>query len=361
MKTYKNLYKKLCSLENLELAFKKARKRKTKKYYVQEFEKDLKEELNTLHNELTTLTYKPKPLRKFIIRDPKTRKIHISNFRDRIIHHALVNILEPIFEKIFIYDSYASRKNKGTHKAVERLYHFIRKVSNNGKLVKNPHTNNSVIGYALKADIKHYFETVNYKILLKILNRKIKDKNVIWLIKRILDNFNKKTKGMPLGNLTSQFFANVYLNDLDYFIKHKLKAKYYIRYVDDFVILHSSKKQLIKWKEEINQFLTNKLKIELHPDKSKIIPLKNSINMLGYRNFYYYKLLRKSNIKKFQRKFNNTNKTHIEQLLKSLTGWFGYAKVANTYKLRKLLMTKIKPINTFLLFIKSAKTKSNKL
>src|SRR3990167_4987979 len=156
MKTYKNLYKKLCSLKNLELAFKKARKRKTKKYYVQEFEKDLKEELNTLHNELTTLTYKPKPLRKFIIRDPKTRKIHISNFRDRIIHHALVNILEPIFEKIFIYDSYASRKNKGTHKAVERLYHFIRKVSNNGKLVKNPHTNNSVIGYALKADIKHY-------------------------------------------------------------------------------------------------------------------------------------------------------------------------------------------------------------
>ena len=305
MKTYKHLYKNVYSLENLKSAYKKAREGKSGQIYVIEFENNLEQNLNKLKQELEALTYKPRLLKRFIIRDPKTRTIHASAFRDRIVYHPLVNILEPIFDKTFIYDSYASRKDKGTHKAVLRFDQFKRKISNNGKLIKNAVDNNQVIGYILKADIKHYFDTVDHEILSNIITRKIKDNNIVCLIKEILNNFDSevKGKGMPLGNLTSQFFANVYLNDLDYFIKHKLKVKYYIRYVDDFVILHNDKKILEEYKEEINNYLKN-LKLELHPNKSKIIPLRNGVTFLGYRIFYHHKLLRKTNIRKFERNFN---------------------------------------------------------
>ena len=151
---------------------------------------------------------------------------------------------------------------------------------------------------------------------------------------------------MPFGNLTSQFFANVYLNELDYFVKHKLKAKYYIRYVDDFVILHKNKETLKKYKEDINNFLKT-VKLELHPDKTKIIPLGKGVSLLGYKVFYHHKLLRKSNLRKFQRKIYEkidlvqTNLLTYDSLLNSLNGWFGYAMWANTYKLRKGFMNSI--------------------
>ena len=156
MKTYNNLFSKLCSLENLQLAFKKARKGKSKKWYVNEFESDLDNELAKLKLELEVQNYKPKPLKRFIIRDPKTRVIHASAFRDRVVHHALCNMIEPIFEKTFISDSYANRKGKGTHEAVERFDTFVRSVCGNGKLLQNAINNNQVYGYALKVDIKHY-------------------------------------------------------------------------------------------------------------------------------------------------------------------------------------------------------------
>ena len=140
---------------------------------------------------------------------------------------------------------------------------------------------------------------------------------------------------MPLGNLTSQFFANIYLNELDYFVKHKLKVKYYIRYVDDFVILHSSEEQLEIWKEQINYFLNEKLKLELHPDKSKIIPLSRGIDFVGFRNFYHYRLLRKRNIKNIQRKIRglNENKISYENFIQSFQGWQAYAKWSNCHNL----------------------------
>jgi len=305
MKTYKNLYSKLCSFDNLKLAFRKARRDKSLIPYVIKFENNLEEELMKLHKELSSLTYKPLSLKRFIIRDPKTRTIHASAFRDRVVYHAIVNILEPIFDKTFIYDSYASRKSKGTHKAVERFDNFKRKISKNGRLAKNAYNKNNVTGYVLKADIKHYFDTVDHERLLEIIERKVKDKNVIWLIKQILNNFDTsiKGKGMPLGNLTSQFFANVYLNELDQFIKNKLKARYYIRYVDDFVILHNNKEKLLGYKDRTSKYLIY-LKLELHPNKSNIIPLRDVITFLGYRIFYHYKLLRKSNLRKFNRVFN---------------------------------------------------------
>jgi len=178
MQTHKNLYSEIYNLSNLLLAWRKARKGKTKKLYVREFEKDTIGNLLLLHGELKNETYLPKPLKTFILRDPKTRKISKSAFRDRIVHHAIVNILEPIFDKSFIYDSCANIKGKGNLFALKRFEKFARKVTNN--LTSE--------GYCLKADIKHYFEEVNHQILIKLLKKKIKDEKTISLIVKILDN-----------------------------------------------------------------------------------------------------------------------------------------------------------------------------
>jgi len=172
------MYDKLCSYENLLTAYEKARQRKTKKHYVLKFEKKLKENLKQLCKELAEFTYKPKPLKTFIVRDPKTRKISKSKFRDRIVHHVLINIIGPLFQKEFIYDSHANQIGKGTLKAIERFDSFKRKVSKN----------NTLACYVLKADIRHYFEEVDHEILLSILKRKIKDEKIVWLIKQILAN-----------------------------------------------------------------------------------------------------------------------------------------------------------------------------
>lgn len=326
-------------------AFRKSRKGKSKKWYVRKFEDNLQNNLLQIKYELETLAYYPKPLKRFVIRDPKTRVIHASQFRDRVVHHALCNIIEPIFDKTFIYDSYANRKKKGTHAGLKRFDFFKRKVSQNGKIVRNAKDDNMVVGYALKADIRHYFDTVDHEVLLNLIKRKIRDEKVIWLIQRVLDNHNFKVlgKGMPIGNLTSQFFANVYLNDLDYFVKQVLKAKYYLRYVDDFVILHRNKEVLEDYKKQINEFLKT-IKLELHPEKSRVLSLHNGVSLLGFRIFYHYKLPRKSNIRKFERKMSELLKDYKEsritqeKLMESVDGWFAYAGWANTYKLRDKLM-----------------------
>ena len=187
MKTYNNLYSQIYNIHNLLLAFHKARKGKTKKPYVIEFEKDVIGNLFQLQKELIEQTYQPKPLVTFILRDPKTRKISKSSFRDRIIHHAIINIIEPIFDKSFIYDSCANRKGKGNLFALKRFDYFKRKVTDNGNR-KGLFNNNQVKGYCFKADIKHYFEEVSHEILINIIKRKISDDKVIWLIERILKN-----------------------------------------------------------------------------------------------------------------------------------------------------------------------------
>ena len=357
MKTYNNLYQNIYDFDNLLLAYQKARKGKTKKFYVIKFEKNLEKNLLDLQFELKNKFYKPLPLETFILRDPKTRKISKSDFRDRVVHHAIVNILEPIFEKTFIHDSCANRKGKGTLHALKRFEVFRRKVTNNF----------TSEAFCLKADIKHYFEEVDHEILLEIIKRKITEENVLWLIKKILNvsyenakrsllsgshepsnkaNFEMEreiTKGMPLGNLTSQFFANIYLNELDYFVKHKLKAKYYIRYVDDFVILHKPKQQLEEWKEIILKFLREKLKLELHKDKSKIVSLSCGIDFVGFRNFYHFKLLRKRNIRKMINKVQKYKSKEIskEKILEIFQGWQAHAKWSDSFKLRKLAVRNI--------------------
>jgi len=334
MKTYNNFSDKIFSLKNLILAWKKARKGKTKINYIQEFEENLTYNLKLLHDELKNESYIPQPLESFTLRDPKTRKISKADFRDRVVHHALVRLLEPIFDPTFIYDSCANRKGKGNLFAIQRFDTFARKVSKN----------NTAPCFVLKADIKHYFHEVKHEILLGIIKRKITDEKVLRLIEKIIENGGGRAGiGMPLGNLTSQFFANVYLNELDYFIKHQLKVHYYIRYVDDFVAIHKSKQQLEQWKQEINNFLRQKLKIELHPEKSHIIPLSRGIDFVGFRNFYYYKLLRKRNIRNMETKIKllNEGKINYENFIESFQGWNAYAEWANSHNKVKNMIKKI--------------------
>lgn len=346
MKTYNNLYNKITNINNLILAWKKARKGKAQKDYVIEFEKNLKDNLLNLQKELKDQTYRPKPLTTFILRDPKTRKISKSDFRDRIIHHAIVNIIEPIFDKTFIHDSCANRKGRGNLFAIKRFDKFKQKVSHNGKL-KSLLNNNQIEGYCLKADIKHYFEEVGHNILLTLIGRKIKDEQVLNLIEKIVapntPSRESNKKGMPLGNLTSQFFANIYLNELDYFVKHTLKIRYYVRYVDDFIILNNSKSQLNVWKNQISIFLRENLKLELHPEKSKIIPLSKGIDFVGFRNFYRYKLIRKRTRKKMFQKINRFNKDELSchNICEIFQGWQAHAKWSNSFKLRKAIAVKI--------------------
>ena len=342
MKTYKKLYEKLYSTNNLKTAFIKARIGKSRKDYVIDFEKDLEKSIGLLQRDLKLRRYTPTKLIKFIIRDPKTRTIHASVFRDRVVHHAIINILRPIYEKRFIYDSFANRKLKGTHAAVERFELFINKVSSNGRTINNSFNNNSIKGYVLKADVKHYFATIDHEILINILRKKIRDKDFIRLIKKVLNNFETigYRRGLPLGNYTSQFFANVYLNHLDYFVKHKLKAKYYIRYVDDFVILDKNKDVLLGYMDKIEKYLKF-LKLELHPDKSEIHALRNGITFLGYRIFYHYRLLRRRNIRYFKRKLRENVELYRRGLIcekkfdSFLQGWQGYSSFANTHNFNK--------------------------
>lgn len=342
MKTYNKLYKKLYSTANLNLAFKKARKGKSKRNYVINFESNLEKNIAILQRDLRLKKYNPTKLKKFIVRDPKTRTIHSSIFRDRIVHHAIVNLLNPIYEKIFIYDSFASRKFKGTHKAVERFEYFINKVSSNGQKINQPFNNNSIKGYVLKIDIKHYFATIDHNVLLNILKKNIQDEDLIWLIEIVINNFRNqsKGKGLPLGNYTSQFFANIYLNHLDYFVKHKLKAKYYIRYVDDFVILHKNKDVLVEYLNKIEKYLKF-LKLELHPDKSELHALRNGITFLGYSIFYHYRLLRQRNIRYFRKRldekleFYRSGLINEKELKGFIDGWNGYSNFANSHNFNK--------------------------
>lgn len=259
-----------------------------------------------------------------------------------------------MFDKTFIHDSYANRREKGTLAAIKRLEAFQRKVSKNKTVVGKFNTRNIIRGFVLKADIKKYFDTVDHKILLQILKRKIKDEELLFLLRKILANHESKElgKGMPLGNLTSQFLANVYLNELDQFVKHDLKVQYYIRYVDDFVILHNNKQALSFYKEKIEEFLQDSLGLKLNQDKSRIEPLARGVQFLGFRNFYHHKILKKKSARRLHRKVHLleqdycSGKIDYDKIYDFLEGWCAYVRNANTFRLRKKLLGQIE--NQFL-------------
>lgn len=334
MQTYKNLFEEISSFKNLHLAYLKARSCKRYRGYILEFSFNLESELLNLEEELLTQTYKHGKYREFTVKDSKKRKIKAAPFRDRIVHHALCNIIEPIFDRGFIYDNYACRKGKGTHRAIKRLQKFLRNKDNL---------------YCLQCDISKYFDNVNHQIILEIVQKKIADQKTMWLIKEILESTFEKQPGIgiPIGNLTSQLFANIYLNELDQFVKQELREKYYLRYMDDFLILGKEKLDLWQDLKEIGEFLKDNLHLELHPKKVKIFPVKGGIDFLGYLIFKDYRFLRKSTVKRFvkrakvyQKKLNEGSITE-EKFKNSLQSWKAYANYANSWRLQKDLFLKL--------------------
>lgn len=217
--------------------------------------------------------YTHEPYTDFYVCDPKRRHIHKATARDRVLHQAVFRVLYRIFDRHFIYDSYSSRTDKGTHKGVIRLQNAIRKETNNWKQVK----------YVLKCDIRKFFDSIDHNILMKLLQRRITDQRVISLLQIFFDSFHTTpSKGIPLGNVTSQLFANVYMNELDQYVKHVLKCKYYFRYCDDFVILGNSILELNKTLENVKIFLEQELSLQLHPHKIETRKTSQGIDFLGY-------------------------------------------------------------------------------
>ena len=273
MKTYDNLWDNVTSFENLVKAFYKSKKGKSKKRETLYYFFNLEIELFKIQDELLSKKYKTGKYKVFTVFEPKKRTIKAVPFKDRIVHHALCNIIEPIFEPRFIFNSFACRKKKGSHIGLKRIKHAVQ-VTFAGKA-----------GYALKCDVRKYFPSVNHDKLKEIIQKRIKGKNVINVLNGIIDSNNSEygeNRDIPIGNLTSQLFANVYLNELDQFVKHDLKVKYYYRYVDDTLIFSESKQKLHFYKYKIREFLKT-LDLEIPTAKANIFKMEDCVDFVGYK------------------------------------------------------------------------------
>jgi len=254
----------LISTENIFNAWHIFKKSKRSKPDVQEFERHLEDNLFQLQYELQSKTYKHSDYQSFYIQDPKQRHIHKPNVRDRVVHQLLYDYLYKLHDKTFFYDSYSCRNNKGTHRAVKRLIQFVRKESHN-------YTRTC---WSVKCDIRKFFAHIDHSILLTVLGRKIADKDVLWLIEQVIDSFHTGSslgRGLPLGNLTSQIFANIYMNEFDQWIKHSLKIKYYMRYADDFILVSRKRAYLEHMIDPMKQYLSMNLALTMHPTRQYFV------------------------------------------------------------------------------------------
>jgi retron-type reverse transcriptase len=340
MKRANNLYHKIVTFNNILLATKKARKGKKYKASTASFECDLEKNIFIMIDRLKNKTYHPGPYNDFYIYDPKKRLISAAPYFDRVVHHALINVIGPVLEKSFIYDTYACIEKKGTHRAVKRYKEFQK--------------NNQ---YVLKCDIKKYFQNIDHEILYQKITKKIKCQDTLWLIKTIIDSRNdqdslvyfggdnlftpvERKKGIPIGNLTSQIFANFYLNDFDHLIKEQMRIRHYIRYNDDFVLFGNSKKYLNNLKTEISKELS-KIRLNLHENKSRTYKTTDGVDFLGYRIFPDYILIRKKIVKNYRRKLIamvqdfRKGKIKLKKVRCSIRSWIGHAKHADSYRIRK--------------------------
>ena len=334
------LWEKLTSFENLYLAARKARRGKREKIPVERFEFDLERNLTELSRSLLDRSYRPGSFRTFMISDPKPRLISAAPYRDRVVHHVICNVLEPIFERSFIFDSYACRRGKGTHASVDRYIRFAR-----------------LNRYVLKCDVRKFFPSVDHQILMEQLGRKIKDPNVLWLAGMIVEHSNpqeevpgffpgddlftalERKRGIPIGNQTSQFFSNVYLDPLDHFIKERLRCRHYLRYCDDFVVLDNDKGRLAEVRDGIEKFLLNR-RLWLHPKKRVISRVDEGLRFLGYRIWPNRILLNRRGLARFCRRLKRyqhlvrTGRLSPQSLTQRIRSWIGHACHADTWRLR---------------------------
>jgi retron-type reverse transcriptase len=343
MKRTGYLWDRLIGFPNLLRAAEKARRGKRFRTPVAAFHLELEPQLWRLHEELAAKTYRPGPYRTFTLYEPKQRLISAAPYRDRVVHHALTNVLEPLFERGFSPDSYACRKGKGTHAAVDRCQHHARHFR-----------------YVLKADVQKFFPSLDHALLKGLVARRVKDPGVLWLVGLIIDHSNaqedvpqwfpgddlftpgERRRGLPLGNQTSQFLANVYLDPLDHFVQDRLRAGAYVRYVDDFLVFGNDKARLAAVRDQVAAFLAG-LRLRLHPDKSVIFPVRQGIRFLGYRVFPTHRLLVPENVWRFRRRLRRLqgryarNEIALDHARRRVASWIGHALRADTYRLRERL------------------------
>jgi RNA-directed DNA polymerase len=348
MRTYEHVFEKIVSPEALFRAWDEFKRGKRMKEDVLAFEKELESNIFNLHRDLKANRYKHGSYTDFYIQDPKLRHIYKASVRDRVVHHAMFAALNPIFEPTYIPNSFSCRVGKGTHKGVEVLAQIFRAVSKNG----------TQACYALKCDIRKFFDSIDHGTLLSILEKRIADPDTRWLMQEVVESYeaaglrererereskNAPRKGLPIGNLTSQLFANVYMNEFDQFVKHALHIKHYIRYTDDFLIIDNDPTKLKALLKPIQNFLCERLNLNLHPDKVEIRRYSKGIDFLGYVAFPHFRLLRKKTEKRMRRKLGHIvaaykcGQVTKERAEASLGSYMGVLSHANAYRLGEKL------------------------
>jgi hypothetical protein len=347
--TEPTLYERISSFENLLYAYRRAARGKRNRPDVAMFDYHLEGNLLHLRNQLRSHRYRPGSYLRFTIADPKPRVISAAPFRDRVVHHALCNVIEPLFERRFISDSYASRQGKGIHQALDRCAHFARRYR-----------------YVLRCDIVQFFPSIDLAILRRILGRVIREDETLSLCDLILaggaheltDQYElvvfpgdypedavARERGLPIGNQTSQFWANCYLNLLDQFVKDDLRCQAYLRYVDDFLLFANDTATLHRWKRQIIAFLAAHLRLMLHERESAVMPVYDGVPFLGFRIFPDHRLLRRRNGVSFSRRIRQMRQDYHDGLLdiaevtRRVQGWVAHVAHADTWGLRTSLLT----------------------
>ena len=343
MKSYRNLYPQVCSWENLNEAWRKARRGKRGRWPAATFEYDLEENLLQIQRELRQKTYRPGVYTSFYIHDPKWRLISAAPFRDRVVHHALCNVIAPLFERRFIDDSYANRVGKGTHRALDRCQAAARRYR-----------------YVLPCDVVQYFPSIDHTLLRETLSRVIADPEVLWLVDRILESgvgvlseayemawfpgddlfAANRARGLPIGNLTSQFWANCYLDPFDHYVKRDLRCKAYLRYVDDFVFFADDKRTLWAWREVAIKYLAG-LRLTIHEERAHPQPTSEGLPFLGFVVFPTHRRLKRRNAVHYRRKLRDlvaayrAGEVSRDRVAASLRGWINHARYGDTWGLRR--------------------------
>ena len=346
MKTYRNLYPQVWNFENLLMAYRKARKGKRGKIYVAAFERQQEEELFALQEQLRQKTYAPGAYNSFYVHEPKQRLISAAPFKDRVAHHALCQVIEPLWEPRFIYDSYANRIGKGTHRALNRATGFARRYR-----------------YFLQCDVRQFFPSIDHAILRAEIARLVGDKDVLWLCDVILESgvgvlseayemnyFDgddlfavNRPRGLPIGNLTSQFLANVYLNSFDHFVKRELKCLAYLRYVDDFLLFADDPRVLLAWLAAIRDKMAS-LRLTIHEESARVNAVSDGIPFLGFRLYPEHRRVKRRKVIHYRRKVRYMATEAAESFEKqdrlkaSLRGWINHVRHGNTWGLRRSIL-----------------------
>lgn len=314
MKRYKNLWDKFVSMENLELAAKKAVQSKKSKRVTRAFLANKTELLKKLQQQLCDGTFNTSPYKVRRIFEPKERLIYILPlYPDHVLHHALINILGPIWQSTFIHDSYACIPGRGLHKASQAIMRFVRRNK-----------------YVLQCDIRKFYPSINHDVMFDIVKKKIADKKLLDVIENIIRSCGNE-KNLPIGNLTSQWMGNVYLNELDHFVKEQLHCRDYIRYCDDFCLFCDDKEKLWEYKARLDEFVQNKLKLTF--SKVAVFPVARGVVFIGYRHFRKFILLRKSGAKKLGRRVMNIARydDRSDLAVGQLAAYHGWVKWCNSY------------------------------